>query len=286
MTRYRALLLFWLLTAMTASARYETQWVEFPALKDFDGKPVALSALLLRPDGPGPFPAVVLLHGCGGMLTSQGNVTRSYRQWSELLATNGFVTLLVDSFTPRGQPRICEQLTRTILVNRERVEDAYAASQWLARRADVQADRIGLIGWSNGGSGTLFSLLPGNRRGQGFRAAVAFYPGCAALAKARAPYRPYAPLLVLIGEADDWTLAAPCVDLARIAQLQGAGIEIVTYRGAHHSFDRAGLAVRERPDVRNPNRPGGRGATVGEHPQAREDAVRRTLEFFARNLRD
>jgi dienelactone hydrolase len=62
-------------------------------------------------------------------------------------------------------------------------------------------------------------------------------------------------------------------------------MEIVTYPGAHHSFDRLNSPVRFRPNVRNPNQPGGRGATVGGHPQAREDAVQRTLEFFSLHLK-
>ncbi len=273
-----------LLAQAPAGAAYETEWVEFPALKEFNGQPVELSALLFRPAGPGPFPAIVLLHGCGGFYTSQGYVSASYRYWLDLLASNGYAALLVDSFNPRGYPTICAQQKRAILISRERVDDAYAALQWLARRADVKADRIGLLGWSNGGSGTLYTLRA-SRPERGFRAGVAFYPGCGALSRSKTPYRPYAPLLVLAGEADDWTPVGPCIELARIAKSQNAAMEIVTYPGAHHSFDRINSPVRFRPEVRNLNQPGGRGATVGGHPQAREDAVRQTLEFFERQLK-
>lgn len=281
-----AILILWLLVAPAAAAPYETHWVEFPALQPFNGEPVELSALLFRPVGPGPFPAVVMLHGCGGFYTSQGSVTASYRDWLDLLASNGYAALLVDSFNPRGHRSICAQQQRAILVSRERVEDAYAALHWLAGRQDVRADRVALLGWSNGGSGTLYSLLPGRLRAPGFRAGVAFYPGCGALSRSTTPYRPYAPLLVLSGEADDWTPAGHCIDLAKIARSRGSAMEIVTYPGAHHSFDRINSPVRDRPDVRNPNRPGGRGATVGGHPEAREDAIRRTLAFFAQHLKN
>ena len=274
-----------LLASTGASPAYETEWVEFPALKEFDGKPVELSALLFRPAGRGPFPAVVMLHGCGGFYTSQGYVTASYRHWLDLLASNGYAALLVDSFNPRGHRTICEQQKRAILISRERVEDAYAALRWLEQRRDVLPDRIGLLGWSNGGSGALYTLRE-SRPDRGFRAGVAFYPGCRALLQSKTPYRPYAPLLVLSGEADDWTPAAPCVALAAIARRKGAPMEIVTYPGAHHSFDRLNSPARYRPNVRNPNKPDGRGATVGEHPQAREDATRRTLEFFERTMKN
>jgi len=276
-----------LLAASAArAASYEVTWVEFPALREFDGAPVELSALLYRPQGPGPFPALVLLHGCGGMYTNSGYITASYRYWAELLALEGYIALLVDSFNPRGQRSICDQQKRTILQSRERVEDAYAALQWLNQQPFVASGRIGLLGWSNGATGTLYSMRPKSRLDPGFRAAVAFYPGCRALSQATPPYQPYAPLLILIGEADEWTLAAQCGQMTETARSNGAPMEIVTYPGAHHSFDRINSPVRYRPNVRNPNQPGGRGATVGEHPEAREDAIRRALEFFAKTLKN
>ena len=272
--------------AVTCRAAHDVESLSFPALKTFEEASIALSALQYRPRGDGPFPAIVLLHGCSGMYTPSGYVTPSYRRWAELLAEDGYVALLVDSFNPRGQRSICEQQKRSILESRERVEDAYAAARWLSVQPYVAAGRIGLLGWSNGGTGTLYSMRPASRMEPAFRAAVAFYPGCRALSRAATAYRPYAPLLILIGEADDWTLAEPCRELSSIARNEGAGVSIVTYPGAHHSFDRVGLPVRYRPNVRNLNKPDRLGATVGEHPQAREDAVRRTREFFASLLKD
>ena len=174
---------------------------------------------------------------------------------------------------------------RPILESRERLEDANAALQWLNRQSYVAAGRVGLMGWSNGGTGTLYTMRDTRRMEPGFRAAVAFYPGCRTLSRAKTPYRPYAPLLILIGEADDWTPAAPCKLLAEVARAAGAPFEIVSYPGAHHSFDRINSPVRYRPNVRNLNKPDRLGATVGEHPQAREDAVKRTLAFFAQMLK-
>ena len=267
-----------------AVAGYDTEWVEFPALEPFDGRPVQLSGLMYRPLGTGPFPALVLMHGCGGMVTNQGYVTASYRDWAERLALEGYVALLVDSFGPRGYRSICELQVRPIRESRERADDIYAAQEWLAAQPHVARNRIGVIGWSNGASGTLYGMRESGPR-RGIRAAVAFYPGCRTLARSKTPYRPYAPLLILAGEADDWTPAAACVELAAIARKQGAAMETVTYPGAHHSFDRINSPVRYRPDVRNLNQPDRKGATAGEHPEARKDAIRRTLEFFALHLK-
>ena len=273
-------------TAVSSRAAHETEWVEFDALRDFGGEPVRLSALQFRPPGPGPFPALVLLHGCGGMYAPSGNITASYRRWAELLAEDGYVALLVDSFNPRGYRTICELQQRPILESRERVEDAYAAARWLSQQPHVGAGRIGLIGWSNGGTGTLYAMRPASRVEPAFRAAVAFYPGCRTLSRAKTPYEPYAPLLVLSGGADDWTPAAPCAELIDIAKGRGAAADIVIYPGAHHSFDRINLPLRYRPSVRNLNKPDRLGATVGEHPEAREAAIRRTREFFAQTLKN
>lgn len=281
-----ALLAALVATRMPARAAYDTEWVEFPALRDFGDEAVQLSALQFRPHGPGPFPALVLLHGCGGMYTPSGYITASYRRWAELLAEDGYVALLVDSFNPRGYRTICELQKRPILESRERVEDAYAAARWLHQQAYVARGRFGLIGCSNGGTGTLYAMRPGSRLQPPFRAAVAFYPGCRTLSRAKTPYQSYAPLLILAGEADDWTPAVPCATLVETARGQGSPAEIVVYPGAHHSFDRVNLPVRYRPNVRNLNKPDRLGATVGEHPQAREEAIRRTREFFAQTLKN
>ena len=269
-----------------AAASYDVEWVEFPALKEFGGEAVQLSALQFRPPGKGPFPAIVLMHGCSGMYTPSGFITASYRRWAELLALDGYVAVLVDGFNPRGYRTICELQKRPILESRERVEDAYATARWLNDQPYVGRGRIGLLGWSNGGTGTLYAMRPASRLEPAFRAAVAFYPGCRTLSRAKTPYQPYAPLLILSGGADDWTPAAPCAQLIDIAKGQGAPADIVIYPGAHHSFDRINLPVRYRPNVRNLNKPDRLGATVGENPEAREAAIRRTREFFAQTLKD
>ena len=62
------------------------------------GKHQTLKGKLTKPDGDGPFPAVVLLHGCGGMQD------RDYG-WVGKLKSWGFVTLMVDSFGPRGESK-------------------------------------------------------------------------------------------------------------------------------------------------------------------------------------
>jgi dienelactone hydrolase len=118
-----------------------------------------------------------------------------------------------------------------------------------------------------------------------FRAAIAFYPSCLREYPGGPDYRPYAPLLVLIGAKDDWTPAAPCVQWTERAQALGAPMRITVYPEAYHGFDAPDNPVLYRPEVRNRNKPGGCcGATVGTEPVARADAIRAVTQFFAIEL--
>jgi dienelactone hydrolase len=243
-----------------------------------------IEGLLLRPPGEGPFPALVLLHGCGGLRTRNGAVQAKPRFWAEHLRDRGYVTLLVDSFSPRGIDEVCTG--RHILSPvRDRADDARGALRFLQGRTDVRADRIGLLGWSNGAAAALSVLFDDGVRDRDFRAAVAFYPNCTRQYPGGPDFRPYAPLFILVGALDDWTPAAPCVALAERGRAAGAPIAIKVYPGAHHSFDAPATPVRYRPEVRNHNKPQGCcGATVGTDPAARADAIVEVTRFFAAEL--
>jgi dienelactone hydrolase len=134
----------------------------------------------------------------------------------------------------------------------------------------------------------------------GFAAAVALYPGCAARyggwqvarqSGSRGPimdysgvYKPIAPLLILIGERDDWTPAEPCRKLTEAAQRAGYPVLIKVYRAAHHSFD-SDRPVRYVEARININSLTGRGATTGGDPEAWADSIREVVAFFAQHLR-
>ncbi|MBL0142172.1 MAG: dienelactone hydrolase family protein [Betaproteobacteria bacterium] len=246
----------------------------------FPGPGLELAGRLYRPAGEGPFPAIVMLHGCTGLWAKSGEPTASFVFWAEHFRSRGYVTLLLDSFGPRGEREICTQIHRKVSETRDRPKDAYAALGWLASRKDVDPGHIHVMGWSNGAMAVLHVLRPDapgrEAGGPRFRSAVAFYPGCAALA--RTEFRPTAPLLIQSGGADDWTPAHHCEALAGKAP-QGL-VEIDVYPGAFHSFDRLDQPIRERSEVRNPNRAAGRGATVGTNREARDKAIARTTGWL------
>jgi dienelactone hydrolase len=195
--------------------------VQFPSL-DADltkAAPTQLEGLLYRPAAAGPAPAIVLMHGCGGLYGRNGVPPPRHHDWAWRLQGLGYVVLHVDSFTPRGLREICTSKEHTISPSRERPRDAYGALTYLQSLPFVQLDRIGVLGWSNGGSTTLYtvdSALAARPKGlrHDFRAAVAFYPGCRAPLSRKTGWTTAIPLLILIGEADDWTQAQPCVELA------------------------------------------------------------------------
>lgn len=250
-----------------------------------------------RPAGDGPFPAVVILHDCSGLgARSSGAPAR----WSQELVARGFVTIMPDSFTTRGHPDgVCTdgRPSRGEVAPARRALDAYAALAHARALPFVDGRHVGLMGGSHGGSSTLAALGaaddPGDPLGRaqrdGFAAAVALYPGCRARYGGWRPdadgaYRPVAPLLILIGERDDWTPAAPCEALVRSTRGGPHPADIVVYPGARHSFD-SDRPVRYVATRVNMNAPGGRGATTGGDPRAWADSIRRVTEFFGRTLR-
>src|SRR3569833_3232843 len=86
-----------------------------------------LKASLFRPEGEGPFPAVIGLHNCTGLHSRSGAMGSRYRDWGQQLAKNGFNILFPDSNGSRGLGSLCGVRSRTVRVDHERVSDANAA---------------------------------------------------------------------------------------------------------------------------------------------------------------
>ena len=133
-----------------------------------------------------------------------------------------------------------------------------------------------------------------------FAAAIAFYPNCGItygqwrvtrkiesdqlILDFAGAYKPAAPLLILIGEKDDWTPAAYCQKLADAAQGAGYPVSIKIYPGALHAFD-SNSKVTYNPDRSNINKPDGRGAITGGDPTAWADAEQQVVAFFRTYLK-
>lgn len=233
-------------------------------------------------------PAIVLMHGRAGAYSSlaKGSYTAAtlsqrHRAWASYWAANGFAALLVDGFGPRGYPAGFgrgtykdrpDELDETVA----RPQDAYGALAYLRGRPEVDASRVGLMGWSNGGSATLAALMqsaPGSDYaplgGLHFQAGLALYPGCALKDKVKAGLKSTVPIRVLSAADDDEVSPKICEALTRRSREIGTDITITIYPGAVHSFDDPG---KERQS-HAPNR------------AATEDAYRQAFAFFAGKLK-
>jgi dienelactone hydrolase len=206
------------------------------------------------PDGAGPFPAVVLLHGCAGWWGS------NIGDWGRFLAEHGYYALAIDSFSTRNVDEICSGLasgsnatgrhSRVSAVTR--MQDAYGAFDFLAAQTGpaIDARRIAVMGFSHGGSTALtgvqrtapaFYDRPADRT---FAAAIALYPSCQYSLQDWTPR--HAPVLIIEGEKDDWTgSGGKCGDWAKRLSTETAPIVYDEIPGATHAFD--SFSWRGRP---------------------------------------
>jgi len=282
-----ALALGWCSTAMSQSALPDR--VTFRSLDDR----TTLVGYVYAPrveSGRRAAPAVVMMHGRSGAYSSLAEgkydattISQRHQMWGELWANQGFVAILVDGFGPRGYPHgfplhSYDQRPEEDNEVTVRPLDAYGALKYLRTRSDVIADRIGLQGWSNGGSAALAAMAqvaadtPGAvMRGPklGFRAALALYPACGLKGVFNDGYLPYRPVRLLQGDADEEVSPRRCAAFVERSRAHGGDIAITLYPGATHDFDDPG-----------PHR-----QSLQANVAAKADALMRAQAFFAEQLR-
>lgn len=213
---------------------------------------------LFKPEGAGPFPALVLLHQCGGL----GNAlwrNESMLDWAKQAVARGYVALLVDSLGPRGVDSVCYGPKGGVIFSRG-IRDALQAAEHLQKFDFVDGKRIALAGYSWGAMVSVMAssarwsgnALPGRR----FAAAVAFYPGCFTIRPpSLAAYEIVQPdidrpLLVLMGQKDAETPADECVAKLTTAKADGAPVEWHVYPQATHCWDCRSLDGFSKKDMR------------------------------------
>jgi dienelactone hydrolase len=268
---------------------------------DRDGLPVRIAAHLHSPAADTRVPAVVLLHGSGGI---GGNVP----VWVQALNGMGVAVLIVDSFSGRG---ITETITdQTLLSSFSMILDAYRGLEFLAQHPQIDPARIAVLGFSKGGFAALYSSM---RRFQGmwsmpgleFSAYLAFYTRCDAALLDDENVSDH-PIRLFHGAADDYVPVAPTRAYVERLRRAGKNVQLTVYEGARHVFDNP----RNAEIVSLPNaavssncrraeiEPGSiinldtgnpfswndscitRGATVGHNQRAREKATTSVQQFF------
>ncbi|WP_409191839.1 dienelactone hydrolase family protein [Bradyrhizobium sp. RDM4] len=273
--RLTTLFLSLLMSAAYAASGPAPQQVDIPLPAGI------LHAQLYKPDGAGPFPTVIALHGCGGLGGHSDPVLPRYRDWAEDLLKAGNAVLLPDSYGSRELGPQCRVKETHVKARRERVADVAAARAWLMKQPWVARGRVSLIGWANGASALLWAVRPQNAARDAapdFRAAIAFYPDCRI--SAGLGWSTRVPTLVLIGGKDDVSSPPACRQMVDGALGRSALTRIVVYPGAYHDFDRANTplhAAAGSSDAATPEH-----GHLGTDAEARTDSQKQVAEWLAR----
>lgn len=267
---------------MLAGAAHAAEPAEV-AFPSQDG--TALKAWLYMPQ-QAPRGTVVALHGCGGLYATRGAreglLNARHHAMGEMLAAQGYAAVFPDSLTPRGEKEICTQKFGARKIDqRQRRADALGAFTWVAAQPWADTKRIAVLGWSHGGSAVLAATdatrddVMSNVVKPAI--AIAFYPGCSDSLKSR--WKPDTRLVIMIGELDDWTPAAPCVSLGK-----DRNVEVTVFPDSYHDFDNPIGTVVMRKDVPNGVNPG-QGVHAGANPVAREQANARVRDLLGAAFR-
>lgn len=189
-----------------------------------------LTGQLSIPGKGGAYPAIILLHGCGGI----GSTGNHEELWADRLNGWGYATLIVDSLHPRGMSEVCSPAAQSQLKMYDRAGDAIHAAVALGRVAGVDAHRIGVVGFSHGGGSAVMLTQKGFDSYQPglIKAAVDYYGGCYF-----PQYRGTVPLLVLAGDADRYGDPAKTCTEFKAALPQGRTMDLQIYQAVYHEFD-------------------------------------------------
>ncbi len=227
-----------------------------------------LRGYLRTPEGEGPFPTVVLMHGCSGLTD---RMRRGQGALSDYLIRHGFATLMLDSFGPRyiGGEGVCDSI-EAFSALRYRSYDAYYALNYLKTQPTVDPNNIFLVGHSHGGAVAInvASEIPyGVSTDTKFSALVSYYPWCGPWGM---PETLISPLMLFLAEDDDWCPAIDCQPDSWA--VTGEERKYVVYPNTHHAFDMPGPRRFYR------------GYTLEENLAATSDSREKLVRFFRRHM--
>lgn len=258
--------------------------IKIEGVSSGDGK--ELEAYLYKPKGKGPFPALIALHGAGGIFPYQ-------LWWAKEISRKGYAVLFIDHYCTRDL--LCEvetddedQARGEIMRNwqevdpRQRVMDAVAGYSWLSSEPYIKNKKIGLVGWSWGGSSALFAQKLARRLSLpngGFKATIAFYPNLKYVVDKPQWSRTgpiEQPTLILYGKADTFESEGAYETL--LSAGYSGDIRVVGFEGAYRKFDELG-PYREKYHP-----------SVGYFPKAFQQkafdiSVKEVGKFLSQNLR-
>lgn len=194
----------------------------------------------------GRLAAIVIVNSSGGV------ADHIERYYARTIADNGVAVLVVDSFTTRG---VKNTIADQGLVSTWQMEnDAYAACDWLKRRADIDPGRIGIMGVSKGGAVALNTAFTVRRQWVG-RANADFALHIPIAAGGSFQHRDVRttgkPIFFLLGGLDDYAGVQATLDYADRIRAAGNGfVKTMVYPNAHHAWEGVG-PVRYLPHAEN-----------------------------------
>ena len=248
--------------------------IEFPSEKLAGTREAKypIPARLVLPAGTGPYPVIILLHGCGGTGGALNGGPSHLSDWASRVTGWGYAAFIPDSFLARNIGSVCAPADQPKVTVTDRSGDVISAALYLRTRPDIDGARIGVIGFSHGGATAARLAIPpaGIAHPGLIRAAVDYYGSCV---------NPTAytgvPLLALAGEADDW--GNPAATCRRFADAVGPGkpVAVTTYPGVTHAYDNPTIRTRI---VNN-------GHALQYDAAAAEDSIRRTRAFLDQYVR-
>jgi dienelactone hydrolase len=198
-----------------------------------EGKSEVVSGTLTLPSGGGPFPAIVLTHGCSG-------VSAAATGWATTLTRAGIAVFVVDSFGDRYIREVCTGREHVNIASI--LTDVYRALELVGTHPRIDPSRIGIMGLSFGGrtavwaSQTRFQARYGSGRHR-FAAYLAFYPASCFITLADEAKVSGGPIRIFIGTEDDWTPVAQCRQYVDRLRRMGTDVTLFEYPGAYHAFD-------------------------------------------------
>ena len=196
------------------------------------GKEVWLAGeLRIPPSAPAKVPAVILIHGSGG-------ISSGPESWARDLNAMGIAAYILDAFAGRGIVSTVEDQNQ--LHSLAMMVDAYRALDVLAANPRIKADKIAVMGFSKGAVAAVYSAMDRFRGmyggGNRFAAHLGFYTPCNTTYDGDTKVSPV-PLRLYHGIVDDYVSIGPCRDYVARLKQAGADAELAEYPDSQHGFD-------------------------------------------------
>jgi dienelactone hydrolase len=201
-------------------------------------QPVTVAGELRIAQGIGRLPAVVLMHGSGG-------ISPAMEAWTRQLNSQGISTFVIDGFSGRGLTSVNQDQARLGRLNF--ILDIFGALEILAKHPRVDPERIVLMGFSRGGQGALYAGMKRfhemwNRSGAQFAGYIAFYPDCATTYAGDSDVVDR-PIRIFHGSPDDYNPVATCKAYVARLEAEKRDVTLTEYPDSQHGFDAGLLGV-------------------------------------------